>query len=261
MKKLFFILLVLSQISIFGQWIVTDYNGIDSLGTFYSSGKLNFYFKTSLTNGQAAVSYQKILSSTKVLSDDIVLVKAKITGGEVHAMIMLGNNLNPIINTNIVTLIPTGQSDIYAFTIPSGIVHVNLLGIRLGYFPYTFGTRLIQIDSIWTSNGIILENPGGVTSVDNSKNNSLPVEFSLSQNYPNPFNPSTTISFSIPEKSYVSIKVYNVLGKEVATLVNEEITAGNHDVDFNASELASGTYFYKLQTGKFVNVKKMILIK
>jgi hypothetical protein len=90
---------------------------------------------------------------------------------------------------------------------------------------------------------------------------SAPTDFALKQNYPNPFNPTTTIDFRIADVRFVSLKVYNVLGNEVATLVNEEKPAGNYTVTFNASSLSSGTYFYKLQTGSFIETKKMILLK
>ncbi len=86
-------------------------------------------------------------------------------------------------------------------------------------------------------------------------------DFSLSQNYPNPFNPITKIIYQIPELSFVAINIYDVLGKEVATLVNEEKPLGNYEVEFNGTGLPSGIYFYRLQAGKFVEAKKMILIK
>jgi hypothetical protein len=89
----------------------------------------------------------------------------------------------------------------------------------------------------------------------------IPEKFNLGQNYPNPFNPSTTISFSIPSAGFTSLKVYDVLGNEVAALVNEDRPAGNNEVRLNASSLSSGTYFYKLQAGSFTEVKKMILLK
>ncbi|MCW8803518.1 MAG: T9SS type A sorting domain-containing protein, partial [Ignavibacteriaceae bacterium] len=81
------------------------------------------------------------------------------------------------------------------------------------------------------------------------------------QNYPNPFNPSTTISFQVPVESNVSLKVYDMLGNEVATLVNETKTAGEYDIDFNAATIASGIYFYRLQAGDFVETKRMMLMK
>lgn len=88
-----------------------------------------------------------------------------------------------------------------------------------------------------------------------------PIEFSLSQNYPNPFNPSTTIKYSIPTKQFVSLKVFNILGKEVAQLVNSEQAEGFYNVTFDGSGLSSGVYFYKLQTGSFTASHKMLLIK
>jgi hypothetical protein len=86
-------------------------------------------------------------------------------------------------------------------------------------------------------------------------------EYKLSQNYPNPFNPSTKIDFSIPSAGLAQLKVFNVLGQEVATLVNENMTVGNHSVTFDASRLASGVYLYKLVAGSFVSTKKMVLLK
>jgi len=103
---------------------------------------------------------------------------------------------------------------------------------------------------------IIVENPVGVP-VDEL----IADKFELQQNYPNPFNPTTSISFSIPSSAFTSLKVYDIIGNEVATLVNEEKTAGNYEVRFNASSLTSGTYFYKLSAGSFTEVKKMILLK
>ncbi len=91
--------------------------------------------------------------------------------------------------------------------------------------------------------------------------NEIPDGFNLSQNYPNPFNPSTKISFSIPKASQVKLVVYDAAGREVETLVNEQLHAGSFEVDFNASKLTSGVYFYKLVTEGFTGVKKMILVK
>jgi len=91
---------------------------------------------------------------------------------------------------------------------------------------------------------------------------SKPLEFKLGQNYPNPFNPSTNISFSIPERGNVMLKVYNTLGQEVATLINGQLEAGFHSINFNADNLASGVYVYRLEVnGKYSSEKKMNLIK
>ena len=86
-------------------------------------------------------------------------------------------------------------------------------------------------------------------------------EFSLEQNFPNPFNPTTTINYQIIKNDFVSLKVYDILGNEVATLVNEEKPAGSYEINFNASSLSSGIYFFKLQAGSFIETKKMLLLK
>jgi spore coat protein A len=86
-------------------------------------------------------------------------------------------------------------------------------------------------------------------------------DYSLDQNYPNPFNPSTTINFSVPEKSQVTLKIFDVLGNEVSTLMNQEVPGGNHEVHFDATGLPSGVYFYSLTAGDFVQNKKMMLLK
>ncbi|GAB6283556.1 MAG: hypothetical protein STSR0008_23320 [Ignavibacterium sp.] len=114
------------------------------------------------------------------------------------------------------------------------------------------------IEVNWTS---------GVTDVNDSK--SLPNEFALSQNYPNPFNPSTVIKYTITaspisspkERTFVRLVVYDILGNEISTLVNEEKPAGEYEVEFNGKGLSSGMYFYKIEAGNFVQVKKMIMLK
>ena len=99
-----------------------------------------------------------------------------------------------------------------------------------------------------------------ITSVNQTPSN-FPTNFNLEQNYPNPFNPSTTINYSLPKASLVTIKVYDILGREIATLVNQQKNPGNYEVQFNASKLASGVYFYRMQAGDFVETKKLLLLK
>lgn len=94
-----------------------------------------------------------------------------------------------------------------------------------------------------------------------SSQTGIPEKFTLSQNFPNPFNPNTTISFSIPEFSNVKITVFNSLGEEVALLLNENVNPGNYNINFDASVLSSGVYFYKIDAGDFSEIKKMTLIK
>ncbi len=115
------------------------------------------------------------------------------------------------------------------------------------------------------ANGMIMRTTnGGTTFVqdDNSNEHFIAAkEFRLGQNYPNPFNPSTKINYQIPQAGFVTLKVYDPLGREVTMLVNEEKAAGNYEVNFNADKLSSGVYFYKLQTGNYIKTRKMVLIK
>lgn len=98
-----------------------------------------------------------------------------------------------------------------------------------------------------------------VTTVGNSDRQ--PITFALSQNYPNPFNPSTKISYDLPNNSFVTLKIFNVMGEEVATLVSSEQSAGNHSVSFDGNQLSSGVYYYRIEAGTFNAVKKMVLLK
>jgi hypothetical protein len=91
--------------------------------------------------------------------------------------------------------------------------------------------------------------------------NILPTEFVLEQNYPNPFNPVTSLQYTIGSRQYVSLKVYDILGREVVTVVNEEKLAGSYEIVFDAPELSSGIYYYRLETNGFSQTKKMILLK
>jgi len=134
-------------------------------------------------------------------------------------------------------------------TAPGGIKRTWSVG-GCPFVPYAGG------DASTLNFGFNVTPYSGITPVSN-----IPDKFSLSQNYPNPFNPTTTINYSIPKSGLVTLKVYNVLGKEVATLVNEVKNAGSYAVNFGGFELTSGTYFYKIEAGDFTDVKKMILLK
>jgi len=132
----------------------------------------------------------------------------------------------------------TSEKTYYSYTdtkVPSGNV--------------TYRLKQVDFDGTYKYTGQISVNVSG------------PVEFSLDQNYPNPFNPSTTIKYSIPVDGMVTLAVYNVLGQKVATLVNEIVKSGVHEVNFDASKLSSGVYFYKVESSKFSAIKKMMLIK
>lgn len=112
------------------------------------------------------------------------------------------------------------------------------------------------------NNGTIVRTQNGGTFVSvNQTGSEIPGMFSLNQNYPNPFNPSTKITFDIPQQSFTRLSIYNILGEEVKVLLSENISAGKYEAEFDASELPSGAYFYRLTSGEFSHTKKMLLIK
>lgn len=154
--------------------------------------------------------------------------------------------------------------------------------IAIGPIPAASNGKTICLDSCWyppagvwkwaASGGIVSypawDGPHCYTAVDPNASgvaevngDNLPTTYALKQNYPNPFNPTTTINFDIPTKSFVSIKVYNVLGQMVTSLVNEELDAGRYETNWDGAEAGSGIYFYKIQAGSFVETKKMMLLK
>jgi len=141
----------------------------------------------------------------------------------------------------------TAANQVYTDTIFSAGNSVNGDGFNNSQDRWNFGQRFVVhvIDQ--------------VSSVE--ENNVVVNNFKLDQNYPNPFNPSTMISYSIPQSSFVTLRVYDIIGNEVATLVNETKSAGKYDVRFDASNLSNGVYLYSIKTNNYTSTKKMILMK
>ena len=165
-----------------------------------------------------------------------------------------------------------------SLTIDSIIVsdpHFILTDVTNEVEPYSVWKSIVQfipdsakyystIIKVYSDGGIKQLSLSGIgkdyaVSVDDEILQSL--TFSLSQNYPNPFNPLTSIHYAIGKRQFVTLKVYDILGNEIATLVNDEKSAGNYEVNFNASNIPSGVYFYRLQAGSFIQTNKMILLK
>ena len=131
------------------------------------------------------------------------------------------------------------------------------------FHPDSLGTYNALL-KVFTNGGvkeIVLTGIGKDNTVDLENEINTPLTYSLEQNYPNPFNPSTKIKWQSPISSWQTLKIYDVLGNEVATLVNEFRSAGNYEINFNASNIPSGVYFYRLQSGSFTETKKMLMIK
>ena len=112
-----------------------------------------------------------------------------------------------------------------------------------------------------TKSGTIYRSSASTVTGVPGNNFEMPGKFKLLQNYPNPFNPATTIEYSIPRTGFVALKIYDILGKEIAVLVNEEKSAGKYKINFDASKFSSGVYFYMMQAGNFVETKKLIVLK
>jgi beta-glucanase (GH16 family) len=165
---------------------------------------------------------------------------------------IVGKNSEPwTVYSNIenVLISPYRKTYLYSFIMNETTDTEARLGFDIGV-----SSDDVFVDNVFLSNGTI---PIGL----DEKNNSSISSFQLFQNYPNPFNPSTVINFEIPKQSNVLLKVYDLLGNEVVTLVNEEKVSGVYSVRFDASYLASGLYLYKIQAGSFVETKKMILLR
>jgi hypothetical protein len=134
--------------------------------------------------------------------------------------------------------------------------------------PFSGGSKQNDFTNITLFVGLYENTNGGakvykrdfVVSVE-KEDNQIPTNYVLGQNYPNPFNPSTTISFSLPEETFVKLEVYNSIGEKISTLASENLIAGNYKYDWNAKSLPSGIYLYRLQTDSFTESKKMILMK
>ena len=143
------------------------------------------------------------------------------------------------------------------FTTDGGLSWINQTDTIDNYVKNIF---FLDSNTGWAvgEGGIILKTEKcNIQIIDNPE----PKDFTLKQNYPNPFNPTTKIEYSIPKTSFVTLKVYDILGREVAALVNEEKSIGNYKAEFNGNNLSNGIYFYKLQAGDYSIIKKMILIK
>lgn len=240
--------------------IIIDGNG--NLNFFYNYYNSNGTFLTkSSDNGITWSTPQKIYSSSipfenpylsiNITSDNTFVMLTHISDGNIYVSSSSDaiNWSSPIqVNSEDGTV--TDESFMNSVLIDDSHVSTAWIDTRTGN------------EEIFYANVLIPDTPTDVKDKDDT----LPVKFKLLQNYPNPFNPSTTINYSIPmDKTQnifpVRLKIYDVTGKEVAVLVNENKSAGNYSVNFDASNLTSGTYFYRLDVGNYTAVKKMVLMK
>jgi hypothetical protein len=170
---------------------------------------------------------------------------------------------DPVTNVGWINIVPTDQRQLTntgPFTLKFG-EEIEI------FVAYLVGQGIDALNSITETRSIsdfaqlIYDNNFDIPVSVEDETLNLPTEFSLSQNYPNPFNPSTIIKFSVPTSGYATLKIYNALGEEVVILIDKELTTGTYEVEWNASGLPSGIYFYQLKTEGFIETKKMIFIK
>lgn len=236
--------------------------------TVYLNGKLYYTLPYFFEFGDIRVdSAGNILSISKPFfggePEECLLFKS---GAQINEIWPIAWNFGPVIDTGFAKCIY--DDTLYVFGVQRRVK--GTLIFDASYYYYFFwladGIGLIR-NQYDDGSGLNLNYAkingvefGELVSTDEEFEN-IPTEFSISQNYPNPFNPTTQISYSIKEHGFVRLKVYDLLGAEVATLVNETKESGYHSVEFNASELPSGVYIYTLQAGDFISSKKMILMK
>jgi hypothetical protein len=224
--------------------IILTHNGSDSLTTIPLSGKgiaaTITLSSTSIDFGDVSIGTSPQTSITITNSGNAVLVISSTT--------INGDGFTLPNNETTITIEPDGNHNIMVQFLP------------LAPIEYTGTITLTHNGS--DSLTIIQLSGKGVQAISVDEIEEIPTTYSLMQNYPNPFNPTTKIQYSLPEVSYARLSIYNSIGQEVMQLVNENNqSAGKYIIDFNAQNLPSGIYFYKLQTTKFVDTKKMLLLK
>ncbi|MBS4029788.1 MAG: PD40 domain-containing protein [Ignavibacteriales bacterium] len=213
--------------------------------TYYQVGD-TVTISAALTAGVNILSYQGVLDYDR---QKLKLISLNSTGVTVNDSFIANDILG---NTK--------------FAGASGNIHTSSGNFATLKFKVlqNFDSTIVSVNNFQWNQNAGIQNISTVISKSvgvNEQTNDTPKEFSLAQNYPNPFNPTTTINFAIPVSGFVSLKVFNLLGEEVATVVNEHLEIGTYNVDWNASNVPSGMYFYRLAAGEFTETKKLLLMK
>ena len=288
-----------SNINIFDNWIGMNHWGIYVMGSNNMHIQNNFIGTVQkgtefirLGNEEAGIFLSEGAHDNFILENNIQFnyvgvyvydtntVKNKISHNSITSNIYSGIILDQGGNTNLSspvisnvnsssvtgTSLPNSTIEVYTDSSHQGAKFIGeTTSDGFGNFQLVFNPEetlknitAIQIDAEGNTSGFSLPKTVGIT---NGKNSSLPNHYELYQNYPNPFNPVTRINFSIPNTNYVTIKLYDILGKEVAILVNEEKPAGNYEINFDAGNLSSGVYFYRMKSGSYISTKKLVLLR
>lgn len=225
--------------------------GINCASMISALGAIHCITKEIGVNEPIFFSHAKLLNTLNTASPYEVKSYIKTKSGVASARVYWRTDTTQSYNS----VNMTQTLDTFRASIPA-----QSLGTKIYYYIYaTSNSGKISTKPLTAPSGYIkfaIDNP---TSIQ--PNTNTPDEYSLSQNYPNPFNPSTKLEFGISNFGFVSLKVYDVLGNEVKTLINENKPAGRYTVTFDGSNLSSGIYFYKLESGSFIETKRMILLK
>ena len=239
-------------------------------------------FPTGVASGTYANSFVLTAQQEGWLMTDSMYVNVHsnvFPGGEIRHQMNLDNPLpvelssfTSVINNNNVTLHWTTSSELNNTGFDIERTSGKSEWIKIGFVPgngnisipvnYSFTDNNLNIGSYnYRLKQIDFNGNNEYFSLSNEVNIGIPAEYSLSQNYPNPFNPETKIDFQLPADGKVSIKLYDISGKEVMQLLNEQKNAGYYSLKLNGSALSSGIYFYTIESGNFVNTKKLMLVK
>jgi photosystem II stability/assembly factor-like uncharacterized protein len=235
------------------------------------------YIHRTTNNG---VSYQNLYTMSGGLSSDVSFIYIRVmSAGTIYAVTANGYFLKTVNNgstwtttqlpniplsadfANLLTGYYCGQNGIIRKTTNSGANWIEQTSPTTQALKTVFCRDTSNIFAAGSNGTIIRTQNGGNFVGINQTGHEIPNQFMLYQNYPNPFNPGTKINFDIPKQSFARLSIYNILGEEVKVLLSENITAGKYEAEFDASELPSGTYFYRLTSGDFSQTKKMLLIK
>ena len=246
----------------------TFFGNIDSLGvnTLYVSG-----VEITTNSSTIVVNFMdSVVTLNDLAVNQTVEILAFLQSNNSYLALVINIEEDPNVTT-VSGFINNVTQNSLSVALPSFIITPSTIFLNLSYQPISVSDVVEgQEVTVWGNQVSpsqiealqIIANTDIVTGIEDNKNRlTIPDNFSLSQNYPNPFNPSTRIRYTLSEVSFVTLKIYNILGKEVATLVNELKPSGTFEVTFNAHRLASGVYFYSLHAGNFVKTKKLILLK
>ena len=199
-----------------------------------------------------------LLLSGSIIAQTIYEIQPGTKGNEIKLTVANVSEENPATNVNIFL---TRKSSALSFNKETETIEMIEAKAEAGAL-FTFDVeRNVSINKKDTIDFMITSSDGIMMTKQFVFSYVGPKEFKLEQNFPNPFNPTTTIQYQLPQDARVTLKIYDILGSEVATLVNEEQEAGYKEVQFTGSNIASGMYVYRLQAGEYISVKKMLMVK